>query len=162
AGYSAAAGLLEGAAFGAAKAVNEDFLADREITAERIIFAAGEGALLGGALGGGASLLGSGLKAGARKLSGALGEGSSLGGYLDKLAGESAYKAAVGRTSKQSMKAADRQGGAEAVGKTLLDQGIDLTADAETILRQTAEKADDVGSRLGTLVKQADEFGTGG
>jgi len=154
-------GAVEGAAFGAAKAVDDDFLADRDITAERIALAAGEGALLGGALAGGASLLGSGLKEGARRLSGALGEGSSVGGYLDKMAGESAYKAAVGRTSKQSMKLADRQGGAEAVGKTLLEEGIDLTLDAESILSQTTAKADEIGETISRLVQEADALGEG-
>lgn len=162
AGYAALAGGLEGAAFGAAKAANDDYLNDREITAERIMLGAKDGALLGGAFGAGGSLLGSGVKAVASKIGGLFGGASGAGKYLDDLAGESAYKAATGRTNKASIKLADRQGGASAVGKTLLDEGIDLTGDAESILAQTTAKADEVGSALGAVAKQADAFGTGG
>lgn len=162
AAYSALAGGLEGAAFGAAKAANDDYLNDREITAERIMLGARDGALLGGAFGAGGSLIGSGAKAVASKVGGLFGGASGAGKYLDDLAGESAYKAATGRTSKASIKQADRQGGAAAVGKTLLNEGIDLTGDAESILAQTTAKADEVGSALGAVAKQADAFGTGG
>ena len=50
----AARGALEGAVYGANSQMSEDILGDKELTAERLLAAAGQGAFLGGGLGLGA------------------------------------------------------------------------------------------------------------
>jgi hypothetical protein len=67
AGY-AVGGATEGALFGAAKSVTDDYLHDHEITAERVIMGAGTGLVWGGALGGGLGFGGSLVAQGGKKV----------------------------------------------------------------------------------------------
>jgi len=159
---SAVEGGIAGAAVQVADAVPE-FATDPAEAAEHLLAGAGEGALLGAAIGGGLMASGELARAAGR---GALSLTDSMMGSLmpstdtlRQLAGESAYKAAVGRTSKAAMKFADRHGGAAAVGKTLLDEGVPLAGSAEEILEATSRKADEVGAALGAKVKEIDALG---
>lgn len=65
---SAAQGLVEGSLFGVGQAVSEASVKDVPLTAERIMAAAGHGALLGGGLGAGTTALGAMLRGTASKL----------------------------------------------------------------------------------------------
>lgn len=64
----AVGGAVEGALFGAAKAVTDDYLMDHEVTAERVMAGAGTNAVWGGALGGGFGLAAGLLGGSARKI----------------------------------------------------------------------------------------------
>jgi hypothetical protein len=86
-GQVAAQGALEGALFGATKAVSDDYLRDHEITAERIAMGAGLGGLTGGLFGAGAHAIGSALnKGGDLAQQAARGLFGRLGGQADDAA----------------------------------------------------------------------------
>jgi hypothetical protein len=67
AGEMAARGATEGALYGAAQAVSEDLIHDKDLTAERIFAATGLGALAGGVLGGGLGAAGGAVRGGVRE-----------------------------------------------------------------------------------------------
>lgn len=84
-----AGAAVEGALFGVGQAVSEAEIRDVPLTAERIMAATGHGALLGGATGAGASLLGALLRGGVSK-AGELGQGllERVGSREAQVAGE--------------------------------------------------------------------------
>lgn len=148
-------GAVEGAAYAAAKEVDDAIATgDYEGLAEKALSSAAKGAVLGA----GTSLAGG-------AFFGAVERGVRATGRLvpamRELAGESAYKAAVGRTSKKAIEAAERHGGAEAVGQTLLDEGIPLTASADEIHAAVSARADEVGQELATLRGEIDDLSGG-
>lgn len=148
------AGVVEGAAYGASREVNESYLrGDYEGVAEKALAGAGQGALWGGAV------------------SGALGGASELAQKAMRLARKyipsaadfasgRAFKAAVGGTRQKAFDQAVRAGGWQAVGKTALDEGI-VTAGSS--LDDIAAKASvlraEVGRSVRDLVGQIDEAG---
>jgi hypothetical protein len=142
-------GALEGALYGAAKAVDDDYLHDHEITAERVALGAGLGALTGGAFGAGAGVLGTLGKAGIDSLP-----------SLDRIMGDRAAKAVVGRTNKRAVEAMERLGGPEAFGQAMLDEGI-VTARStmDDIAAAASAKREEVGQTIRQLVGQIDDSG---
>lgn len=158
-GALAAAGAAEGGIQAAAQSVVDDIASgDFEISAERMASAAldalksaGMGMLLGGGVGGVLGTLGQAASKGAQAM-------SDLPS-IRQMAGDSAYKAAVGRTSKAAIKAAERHGGAASVGETLLQEGMPLTASADELYGALNARADEVGKQLGAMVNEATTLG---
>lgn len=116
---AAAQGAVEGSLFGVGQAVSESSIKDVPLTAERILAAAGHGALLGGGLGGGVSVLGSVVRGAASKA----GEvGAGLLGREAQLAGELA--ASVPRGEGTVMALVDRYGREQAIKATGATQAM--------------------------------------
>jgi hypothetical protein len=149
-------GATEGAVFSAAQEVDRSFQSgDWEGIAERAAAAAWDGAKLGGPLGVAA---GAGLGVAGAAVRGA----ARVPGKLRELAGTSAYKAIVGRTNKASMKAAERHGGAAAVGRELLEDGsIPLAGGFEAKVEALTRNVDDLGKQLGDIVTEIDDAAQG-
>lgn len=161
-GATAAGGAVEGAIAGAAQQVADavpEFSTDPIEAAEHILYGAGEGALLGSVLGAGFTGTAELAKGAGRLGARALGDLVPNTSNLRQWAGESAYKAVVGRTNKTSQKFAARHGGDAAVGQTLLDEGIPLAAAPEEILAVTSRRADEIGAQLGAKAKEIDQLG---
>jgi hypothetical protein len=120
---------VEGALYGAAEANTEAALSDNpDALAEKLMAHMGRGAMLGGLLGGGlgagAEILGTGARAGVRLASGAR-EGESVAQALDRRSGELAWRSAGG--TKAMARGADRfAGGADEVGKIWRDEAPGL------------------------------------
>jgi hypothetical protein len=163
-GALGAAGAVEGGLQQAAQTVVDDLkTGDWELSAERMVDGAKDLAAhvgLGAALGG----LGGGVAGAAVEGVGALAK--KIGGVpkISDLAGESAYKAFVGRTNQNAIKLANRHGGASEVGKTLLKHDATraaLTGDAEAMAAAADQTAESVGAELGAKVREADALGGG-
>lgn len=91
---SGASAATEGALFGVGNAIKTAAVEDHQLTAEKLVAAAGHGALLGGAAGAGLSAVGSVLRAGAGKVAEAGGAlANRIAGGEAKLAGELAAAA---------------------------------------------------------------------
>ena len=157
----AVTGGTEGAIFGAGSAYSDAALQDHELTAERLLAGAGEGALFGGLLGGGigagGELVSTGAKAGIEALGSKL-EGVS--GKLDDLSNELRYSStgaktpeirkleAGGLTTKEVGDWMNRELGGYNGGKMPLTQ--------EGILTAAQKAADDYGARVGSKVQELD------
>jgi len=141
AGVAVGKGAFEGALYGAAQAVDNDFLNDQEITAERIAMGAQEGALLGGAFGGASSLIGTGAKAAGR----AVADKVRFAGEKLSEAGRGAYAA--------GSRAAGAIGEALGMGKPVATEvasevGVDAAASA------AAQAAGSFESRVSSTVDE--------
>lgn len=164
-GGMAAGGAVEGAIAGAAQQVADavpEFSTDPIEAAEHILYGAGEGAILGAALGAGASVLTEGAGAlirGAAKTAGGVLPDMSTQGMRD-FAYESATKAAIGRTNIAAIREASRYGGTREIGKTLLEDGIVSTGDnVQAILQKATAGEERYGQKIGELVAHLDEAG---
>jgi hypothetical protein len=171
-GAAIVGGATEGAIVQGVDAVANNlpqFLTDPMEAGEHVVYAIAQGALLGGGAGatfggahelarGAVSALGSAAHYGASQLSDLAGDTFTPEG-LRRMAGESAYKAVVGRTNKAAISAAERHGGAEAVGRTLLDEGIPLAGTVEQRAAATAQRAEEIGAALGAKVREIDAMG---
>lgn len=157
----AVTGGTEGALFGAGSAYSDAALQDHELTAERLLAGAGEGALFGGLLGGGigagGELVSTGAKAGIEALGSKL-EGVS--GKLEDLSNELRYSStgaktpeirkleAGGLTTKEVGDWMNRELGGYNGGKMPITQ--------ESILSAAQKAVDDYGARVGSKVSELD------
>lgn len=121
----------EGALYGAGSEVSEDALGDHELTAEKLAAALGHGALYGAMLGG----AGSGALTAAGE--GARGVLQRIGPKLETQAADQAWRSL--NAGKTFAKRADRVGGATAVGRTLLDEGV-IPSDPIEAAKLTGQK----------------------
>lgn len=160
----AAGAATEGALYGAAKQVNEDWLRDHEITAERIAMGAGLSALTGGAFALGGSVIGQLGRKAVDAVSDALPDSLP---NLSQLKNERAVKAIVGQTSKKQITLAGRLGGEEMeagidrVGQEILDDAADAGRDfwrmsKGDLAEHARERKQFWGNELGTLETKAD------
>ena len=154
-GAIALTGAAEGAADNAIRRVTEDLTAgDVDITAERMLGAAWDGAKLGFLVGGGAASAGE-LAQGAAKLVSKL-------PTLEDFATGRAFKAALGGANVKGVRQADKLGGPEAIGKTLLDEGIVTKgATIEDIAERSSTLRERLGKEIGEMRKQVDALSGG-
>lgn len=139
-------GSVEGALYGAGNEIDESWLGDHELTAEKVAAAMGHGALFGAMVGGGA---GAGLET-ASQLGGAVLNRVAPG--LERQAGDQAWRALGAQ--KGFAKEADRVGGASAVGKTLLDEGVIPSSPLEAAAMDGRQIADRVDKAIETKWQQ--------
>jgi len=142
-------GAVEGALFSVANEVDESVLGDTELTGEKLLAAAGHGALLGGTLGGvlgGAGELGS----------------SVLGKLSPKLQGvaeEQAFRSVNARKAFTA-RAADIPGGSKALGRVLLDNDLIRVGDTlETIAPRLAAAKESAVDELTKVVSTVETKG---
>lgn len=121
----------EGALYGAGSEVSEDALGDHELTAQKLAAAIGHGALYGAMLGG----AGSGALTAAGE--GARGVLQRIGPKLENQAADQAWRSL--NAGKKFATRADRVGGATAVGRTLLDEGV-IPSDPIEAAKLTGQK----------------------
>lgn len=152
-----ASGAAEGAAFGAGGAVSDASLHDEDLTAERVIAGAGNGALFGGVAGGALSLAGSGVRAAGSLIgSGARAGYDAAAGLFGRGAadaGAAGATSAAGEAGSES--ARDLSATAESPGRAGADSGMinklvegqrsvrDLDAVQERATRQLAKTGDE-------------------
>jgi hypothetical protein len=157
----AATGAAEGAIDQATRRVMEDLAAgNAEITAERVLDAAWDGAKWGGLAAGGAGLL-------SEAAQGVVRGGRALGdmaaekvGSMGDQAGMAAFRA-LGRADNRVANAAARAGGEAAIGETLLRKGIVQAGDtAEAVAERVAPALDDAGKQIGALLDEVGEATT--
>jgi hypothetical protein len=155
-GALALTGAAEAAVDNATRTVVGDLAAGNvDITAERALEAAWDGAKWGGLIGGGAGALAEGVQAAGRGVAAvARNVGERLGTLSDQ-AGSAAFKAATGRTSIAAQRLAARVGGDAEIGKTLLKRGVI----AETL--GGGHTVDDIAERLpGALDEAGKDLGS--
>jgi len=160
---SAVQGAVEGSLFGVGQAVSESAVKDVPLTAERLVAAAGHGALLGGGLGAGATGAAALLRGAAAK-AGELGS-SILGrveGRVGELAGE--LGASVPNTESTVMALVDRYGREQAIKATganlgmverLQAMGKDIEDRVITKLLDAAPEA--LGKKAGSILSPAEK-----
>lgn len=167
----AAGAAVEGAAFGVGGELSDSAIQDHELTAEKLLAAAGKGSLLGGALGAGmgagGELLGSAAKGLGESVLRAAKE-TSIADYLDKVSGGAVWHGVGGGNNKKLTKLADKrfEGGYQELGRTLRDEAKDLLGEnishknqgrlAEKIIERDGKI---IGESLNTLDEAAARVG---
>jgi hypothetical protein len=181
----AVAGGLEGAAYGAGQEVSESALGDHELTAQKLVAAAGHGflagATVGGALGGVAAMrapatLEEKLTAmhpyrPATELARPIAEDAapqSIAGYAEDLAGKKAFKALGGNAGEaRALLRRKGQGAASETGNAFAD---DIEAQSgktfgahtvESAYEHSVKRVDDLGTKLGSMLEHLDAAKTG-
>jgi hypothetical protein len=157
-GALALTGAVEAGVDNATRTVMGDLAAGNvDITAERALEAAWDGAKWGGLVGGGLGLVAEGAQAAGRVgASAARAVGERLGTLSDQ-AGSAAFKAATGRTSIAAQRLAARVGGDAEIGKTLLKRGVIAETlggghTVDDIAERLPGALDDAGRELGDLL----------
>lgn len=172
---TALGGAVEGGTVAAVQKIADEapnFTTDPTEAAEHVLYAAAEGAMLGGAVGGGLQLGGEAVRGAVRggayaaqKMGASLGDLAPTPENLERWAGANAYKAVVGRTNRNAMRKADRfhgdeeMWGDEVIGNTLLKEQLPLYGPKDKIADAIHARTDEVGARIGDMVKQADQLG---
>jgi len=166
-----AGGAVEGALYGAGQSLSGAALGDHELTAERLFADAGSGALFGGAAGGGLSLAGSGVAAGARGVANVAESAAARFNVAlrsetaQRLSNRFAFSAAARGTKKKKFTEMAEQfmgeNGAEAVGEIALRRGIVSTENRTARQIHAAAKVEQAkaGAALETILQRADDAG---
>lgn len=157
----AAGGAVEGAAYGVGKEISDAALGDTEITAEKILAGAEDGALFGG-LGGGI-LGGAGAAVGeaGKKIVGAMTGGKSLAQAAKTFAEKRAVKAVTGNYKKaydEITRFGKNPERIERLGRKLIDREINVDDLGEAIAGLGAA-TDDAAARMSTVAKELDAAG---
>lgn len=167
---------VEGALYGVGQAITDNALTDAELTAEKVLASAGEGALLGGLFGGalgvGAGALGAGFDAAQGMALRKLGADSTKDA-LESFAARRAFKQVTGNYKKPVAEAgAKGKDTLERAGRKLLSEGAPMRKLDEFVpwvqkraqragseLQDVAKKLDDAGVRLDgdSLLRRADD-----
>lgn len=167
---------VEGALYGVGQAISDNALTDADLTAEKILSSAGEGALFGGILGGalggtlGAASLGFGA---ARDVALRRLGSESTSEALQRFADRRAFKQVTGNYKKPVLAATAKGDGAlERMGRKLIDERAPMrkldefvpwvekrTQRAADDMRAVASQLDDAGVKLDgqALLRRADE-----
>ena len=123
-------GAAEGAVMGLGQEVSASSLEDRDLTVDKLMAAAGHGALMGGALnvaaGGGSKLLGAAGKAALEGMGSGKGLGESLAGFAEKRAFKSTTDNAV-RYYNEATNFGRNPERINRIGRKLLDSEVSLT-----------------------------------
>lgn len=151
-----AQGAVEGALYGAGQRVSQDFLSDTEITAERILVGAGEGALLGAlggaAVGGGTSLLADGAREAAEAAMRQMHAET-----VQDFASSRAVKAVMGGRNQKQLNLLTRRDTVEDAGQFFLDSGlVKATSTVEDIARDASTMKQAAGATIGDIIERAD------
>lgn len=160
---TAVQGAVEGSLFGVGQAVSESTIRDVPLTAERIVAAAGHGALLGGGLGAGMTATGALIRGGASKLGDV---GASLLGRVEGRAAELAGElgATLPKSEGTVMALVDRYGREQAIKATganlgmverLQAMGRDIEDRVITKLLDAAPEA--LGKKPGSILNAAEK-----
>jgi hypothetical protein len=142
-----------GAVDAATRQVNDDWLNDREISAERILAASAEGFALSAVFGGAGVLAESGAKAASRKAREILSPERKYEMVADAVLGGSAKA-----EKKAAMRFGDSEVGRRELGKILDEENVLGKTSAES-LKNVEGKMDVVGGDLAALYRRAEEAG---
>lgn len=152
-----AGGAVEGGVYGLGTAVRDAALNDTELTAEKLLSAAGEGALFGGVLSGGLGALTSTGSEGVRRL--LSGKGARQG--LSEFAERQAVRQLLDRRGVNKALSYGGEARLQRIGRELLDEGIPLSGKGWQARAQAAvtTKLDDAARKMETVSKQMDDAG---
>lgn len=153
----ATSGAIEGAAFGAGRAVSDAALGDTPLTAEKLLSAAEHGAMWGGATGGVLGVSGVALKAAARRASESMLGGKTLQEAATDFANKRAIKGVTGRNRKVFAELHANPERAKRIGERLRQMNLSGDAATDAVALHTARKA--VGKEMGTLASELDGMG---
>lgn len=170
-----ARGAVEGALYNEGNAISEAALGDHELTAEKLLAGAKEGAIFGGAAGGLLGGLGSLTSArqaeAASKIGGAFEPGAAeeasggLRGALNDFAEKKAFKSAGPTIADERTVEKFVRGGKNRIGRDMLDYLPDAmgkplaAASTDEIANGAAAVKEKAGQQIGALIKEADEAG---
>jgi hypothetical protein len=160
-----AGGIAEGSLFGAGHVVAESVLHDKELTGEAVVAGLKEGALWGGAAGGGATLVSAGTAAATKKVQGWFDKPAQMAEAKALAKADAKAQAAAASEAKQARARADRMRSSLIVeeqrqaNRIALAEKRGATAkEIESIRAETRQKIAELGSetQLEKVAKQAE------